>query len=75
MLSSSDLELGEATGRVRRAISVTKQRSGSHDDTIRDYRNGKTGVSIGEPLTDFQGVLRGVPTYTGSNNPLLETQP
>ena len=54
---------------------MTKQRSGSHDDTIRDYRNGKTGVSIGEPLTDFQGVLRGVPTYTGSNNPLLETQP
>ena len=65
----------EALGRVRRAISVIKKRSGSHEDTIREYRIGKTGLSIGKPLEDFQGVLRGVPTYTGSSNPLLGTDP
>lgn len=63
----------EAMGRVRRAISVIKKRTGSHEDTIREYRIGSTGISIGEPLEDFQGVLRGVPTYTGSHNPLLES--
>jgi circadian clock protein KaiC len=63
----------EALGRVRRAISVIKKRSGPHEDTIREYRIGKTGLSIGKPLEDFQGVLRGVPIYTGSSNPLLET--
>jgi circadian clock protein KaiC len=61
----------EALGRVRRAISVIKKRSGQHEDTIREYRIGRTGFDIGEPLVDFQGVLRGVPTYTGSRMPLL----
>ena len=52
----------EAAGRVRRAISIIKKRAGSHEDTIREYRisNGE-GLWIGQPLTNFQGVLRGVP--------------
>ncbi|MDB5586658.1 MAG: circadian clock protein KaiC, partial [Devosia sp.] len=61
----------EALGRVRRAISIIKKRSGDHEDTIREYRIGRNGISIGEPLEDFQGVLRGVPTYTGASKPLL----
>ena len=64
----------EAAGRVRRAMSVIKKRSGRHEDTIREYRIGRNGIAIGEPLQDFHGVLRGVPTYTGSGNPLLETE-
>ena len=64
----------EAAGRVRRAISVIKKRSGRHEDTIREYRIGGNGISIGEPLEDFQGVLRGVPTYTGNSGPLLDTK-
>lgn len=64
----------EAGGRVRRAMSVIKKRTGSHEDTIREYRIGWNGLSIGKPLGDFQGVLRGVPTYTGSSSPLLETE-
>jgi circadian clock protein KaiC len=63
----------EALGRVRRAISVIKKRSGHHEDTIREYRIGKNGFAIGEPLEDFQGVLRGVPTYMGSSGPLLDS--
>ncbi|MGO4169555.1 ATPase domain-containing protein [Novosphingobium sp. YAF33] len=52
----------EASGRVRRAISVIKKRTGSHEDTIREYRIGGKGLRLGKPLTRFQGVLRGVPT-------------
>ncbi|HEV7717463.1 MAG TPA: ATPase domain-containing protein [Arsenicitalea sp.] len=62
----------EALGRVRRAISVIKKRSGLHEDTIREYRIGRNGIVIGKPLQDFQGVLGGVPTYSGSPLPLLD---
>jgi circadian clock protein KaiC len=61
----------EATGRVRRAISVIKKRSGSHEDTIREFRiHEKTGLTVGPVLEEFQGVLRGVPTYVGKGLPL-----
>ncbi|WP_249679630.1 ATPase domain-containing protein [Pseudomonas abieticivorans] len=61
----------EALGQVRRSISVIKKRFGGHEKTIREYRIGNHGLTIGEPLNDFQGVLRGVPTYVGESNPLL----
>jgi circadian clock protein KaiC len=52
----------EAFGRVRRAISVVKKRTGAHEDTIREYQIGQNGVTLGPALEGFQGVLRGVPT-------------
>lgn len=52
----------EALGRVRRAISVVKKRTGAHEDTIREFRIDGRGITLGEPLVNFQGVLRGVPT-------------
>ena len=55
----------EAVGNVRRAISVIKKRTGQHEDTIREYRITNRGISLGEPLHDFHGILRGVPTYVG----------
>ena len=55
----------EATGRVRRAISVVKKRTGAHENTIREYRIGVRGIVLGDPLVNFQGVLRGVPTLIG----------
>jgi circadian clock protein KaiC len=61
----------EAVGKVRRAISIIKKRTGSHESTIREYRISSHGMTIGEPLESFQGVLRGVPTYLGASNPLL----
>lgn len=62
----------EALGRVRRAISIVKKRTGAHEDTIREYRIGSAGITLGAPLTDFQGVLRGVPTLFGNGAKLLE---
>ena len=55
----------EAVGSVRRAVSVIKKRTGSHEDTIREYRIGSGGLTLGAPLVDFHGVLRGVPTLVG----------
>ena len=56
----------EAIGEVRRAISVVKKRAGSHENTIREYWIDSKGLSIGDPLKDFHGVLRGVPSYVGT---------
>ncbi|UZE21240.1 AAA family ATPase [Pseudomonas sp. B21-056] len=64
----------EALGKVRRAISIIKKRTGSHESTIREYRIGSQGMTVGEPLEAFQGVLRGVPTYLGEGNPLLKDE-
>ncbi len=62
----------EAVGKVRRAVSVIKKRTGKHEETIREYRIGEGGLTLGEPLSDFQGVLRGVPTFVGKSQPLLQ---
>lgn len=62
----------EALGRVRRAMSVIKKRTGAHEDTIREYKIDGRGITLGEPLTQFQGVLRGVPELIGETERLLE---
>jgi circadian clock protein KaiC len=64
----------EALGSVRRAISIIKKRTGAHEATIREYRISSRGLTIGGPLTDFQGVLTGIPVYVGKGKPLLEEQ-
>ncbi len=61
----------EALGRVRRAISVVKKRTGAHEDTIREFRIDGRGISLGEPLVKFQGVLRGVPTLVDDGPRLM----
>ncbi|MBB3655623.1 circadian clock protein KaiC [Rhizobium sp. BK650] len=62
----------EALGKVRRAISVVKKRTGNHEETIREFRITNSGLTLGEPLSGFQGVLRGVPTFVGEKQPLLD---
>ena len=63
----------EARGRVRRAISVIKKRTSAHEDTIREYKIDSQGITIGQPLMNFQGVLRGVPELMDEAAGLLET--
>ena len=62
----------EADGRIRKAISVIKNRAGAHEDTIREFRVDAGGVRVGAPLTAFKGVLTGTPEYTGERHPLME---
>ena len=56
----------EAEGEVRKAISVVKMRVGNHEKTIRELRFTSAGFYVGDPLRAFNGVLTGLPTYTGS---------
>jgi circadian clock protein KaiC len=66
------LRFFEAEGRIRKAISIVKNRSGQHEDTIRELRIDSSGIRVGEPLSDFRGVLTGTPEYAGPRAPLLE---
>ena len=61
----------EALGRVRRAVSVIKKRTGRHEDTIREFHIDGQGLVLDAPLDEFQGVLRGMPTFVGSAGPLI----
>ncbi|WP_051093004.1 ATPase domain-containing protein [Methylobacterium sp. 77] len=65
------LRFFEAAGRVRRALSVLKKRTGPHEDTIREFKIDARGLRVGDPLHDFRGVLTGVPTYDGNRDDLL----
>ena len=53
------------------APAVIKKRSGQHEKTIREYEIGASGLSLGQPLTGFQGVLRGVPNFVGTGSGLM----
>lgn len=61
----------EQSGRIRKAISVVKQRMGQHEDTIREFKMDKSGIRLGKPLTNFHGILTGVPTFQGKPNEML----
>lgn len=63
----------EAAGAVRQALSVIKKRSGRHEKTIREYQLvSDGGVRIGQPLTQFQGVLTGTPAFFGAMEQVME---
>jgi circadian clock protein KaiC len=64
----------EALGQVRRAISVIKKRTSRHEPTIREFRIGDRGLTMGAPLSAFQGVLQGVPQYVGDGAPRFEDE-
>jgi circadian clock protein KaiC len=61
----------EASGEVRKAISVVKKRTGRHETSIRELRLGPERIHVGEPLTAFHGILTGVPQFTGGQKTLL----
>jgi circadian clock protein KaiC len=56
----------ESSGRVRQAISMIKNRHGAHERTIRELvLSAEHGIIVGEPLTQFEGVLSGQLRYGG----------
>ena len=56
----------EFGGKVRRALSVVKKRSGEHEHSIREFRLTKQGVKLGPPLEEFSGIFSGTPQYIGN---------
>lgn len=69
------LRFFEALGQIRRAISVMKKRTGSHESTIREYLIDGRGIRVGNPLHEFRGILTGVPNYLGDSEALLHRRP
>lgn len=61
----------EHQGKVRKAISVIKKRTGGHERSIRELAFTSNGIRIGKPLAEFRGVLTGTPEYFGDEKPLL----
>jgi circadian clock protein KaiC len=56
----------EAEGRLRKALSVLKKRSGAHEDTIRELLFDSRGIRVGPPLADMRGILGGTPLKVSS---------
>jgi circadian clock protein KaiC len=64
----------EADGLVRQAVSVVKKRSGSHERSIRELRLTSEGLKIGPPLSEFRGILSGIPELVGAPHQLAERE-
>ena len=55
------LRFFEHAGKVKKAISVIKKRSGPHEESIRELSFGEKGIQLSEPLAQLRGILTGVP--------------
>lgn len=62
----------EVQGKVRKSVVVIKTRTSNHERIIREFDIDASGISIGEPLTGFDGVLGGTPHYVPGNDRLLK---
>jgi circadian clock protein KaiC len=56
----------EAQAQVRKAIAAVKNRSGPHEKTIRELMLGADGIRVGPALSEFNGVLTGIPEWAGA---------
>ena len=56
----------ELDGAIHQAISVLKRRVGRHERTLRELYLDADGISVGQPLSGFSGVLTGVPRLNES---------
>lgn len=65
----------EFNGEVRQALSVVKKRSGRHEKTIREFQLCDTGIKVGKPLHNLQGVLSGNPTVLTIPDPPTKNEP
>lgn len=62
------LRFFENAGHVKKAISVVKKRRGAHEESIRELRFDQNGIHLSDPLTQFQGILTGVPLLVNRPN-------
>jgi circadian clock protein KaiC len=69
------LRFFEAFGVVKQAMAVVKKRTGAHERSIREFKLSSQGIQIGETLTEFEGVLTGVPTFRGRRDALIPDTP
>lgn len=56
----------ESQGEIKQAVSVFKKRTGSHERSIRELKVTSAGLHVGEQLSEFRGIMTGVPRYAGA---------
>lgn len=62
----------ESAGEVRQALAIVKKRSGRHERTIREFQlKSHHGISVGQPLKEFEGVLTGALKFRGNQTNML----
>ncbi|MHB1417606.1 MAG: ATPase domain-containing protein, partial [Chloroflexota bacterium] len=61
----------EISSELRKALMVVKMRTSDHDKELREYRIGKNGVTVERALSQYSGLMTGIPTL----RTLLEPQP
>lgn len=52
----------EIEGELRRVMAVIKMRGSDHSHEFRTYKVTAKGVVVGGPLTEYDGIITGVPT-------------
>ncbi len=65
----------ETAAEIKKAISILKKRSGPHEKSIRDYDLSSNGISVGEPLRQFRGLLTGTPISVDAPHSPYENDP
>jgi len=55
----------EIGGQLRRIILVVKMRGGDHSKDIREYEITSEGLVVGERLTEYKGLISGLPDRAG----------
>jgi circadian clock protein KaiC len=60
------MRLYEHQGRVKKAISTLKKRSGPHEESIRQIWFDAEGIHLSDPLVELRGILTGVPVEVGN---------
>jgi len=55
----------ELDGRLRKVIGVLKKRVSDFESTLREFELAEGEISVGEPMTDVRGLLRGTPERIG----------
>ena len=56
----------EIEGELRKAVGVLKKRLSDFEKVLREFEITSNGIQVGEPMTEFRGILSGVPTSVGA---------
>jgi circadian clock protein KaiC len=59
----------EYAGKIKKAISVLKKRTGAHEESIRELYFDANGIHLSEPLLSLRGILTGAPVEIAPDVP------
>lgn len=63
------LSFVESRGSLRKVVGVLKKRAGSFEQSLREFEITENGIGVGEPMTQFSGILHGFPRSDEPNPP------